>query len=104
MGKDFGSLPAFCNYVSNAYCGHPLVMPYDSGWDDDPSGRYGGRIRVGEPDVFFVQTGIFQVNPTYPRDGNGFKLNFHGSPSRLATCRLPNPVPTLRPRKLPPLN
>jgi porin len=79
MGKDFGSLPAFCNYVSNAYCGHPLAMPYDSGWDDDPSGRYGGRIRVGQPDFFFVQTGIYQVNPTYPQDGNGFKLDFQGN-------------------------
>ena len=79
MGKDFGSLPAFCNYVSNAYCGHPLAMPYDSGWDDDPSGRYGGRIRVGQPDFLFVQTGIFQVNPTYPQEGNGWKLSFQGN-------------------------
>jgi porin len=79
MGKDFGSLPAFCNYVSNAYCGHPLAMPYDSGWDDDPSGRWGGRIRVGPADTFFVQTGIFQVNPTYPQDANGFKLDFEGN-------------------------
>jgi porin len=79
MGKDFGSLPAFCNYISNAYCGHPLVMPYDSGWDDDPSGRYGGRIRIGEPDFLFVQTGIYQVNPTYPKEGNGWKLNFQGN-------------------------
>jgi porin len=79
MGKDFGSLPAFCNYVSNAYCGHPLAMPYDSGWDDDPSGRWGGRIRVGPSDTFFVQTGIFQVNPTYPQDPNGFKLDFEGN-------------------------
>jgi porin len=79
MGKDFGSLPAFCNYISNAYCGHPLVMPYDSGWDDDPSGRYGGRIRVGEPDFLYVQTGIFQVNPTYPKEGNGWKLDFQGN-------------------------
>jgi porin len=78
MGKDFGSLPAFCNFVSNAFCGHPLVMPFDSGWDDDPSGRWGGRIRVSPTQTFYVQTGVFQVNPTYPKEGNGFKLNFQG--------------------------
>jgi porin len=78
-GKDFGSLPAFCNYISNAYCGHPLVMPYDSGWDDDPSGRWGGRIRISPMPTFYFQTGIFQVNPSYPQEGNGWKLDFQGN-------------------------
>jgi porin len=83
MGKDFGSLPAFCNYVSNAYCGHPLAMPFDSGWDDDPSGRWGGRIRVNPTDTLSIQTGVFQVNPTYPKEGNGFKLDFQGNTGTL---------------------
>jgi porin len=79
LGKDFGSLPAFCNYISNAYCGHPLTMPYDSGWDDDPSGRYGGRIRISPMPTLYFQTGIFQVNPTIPQEGNGWKLGWNGN-------------------------
>jgi porin len=79
MGKDFGSLPAFCAWISNAWCGHPLVMPYDSGWDDDPSGRWGGRIRYTPNPLFSIQTGIYQVNPTYTQVQNGFKINFQGN-------------------------
>jgi porin len=79
MGKDFGSLPAFCNWITNATCGHPLAMPFDSGWDDDPSGRWGGRIRVSPDSSFYVQTGIFQVNPTYTQTQHGFKIDFQGN-------------------------
>jgi porin len=79
LGKDFGSLPAFCNYISNAYCGHPLTMPFDSGWDDDPSGRWGGRFRVSPMPNMYFQAGIFQVNPTIPQEGNGWKLGFNGN-------------------------
>jgi porin len=83
MGKDFGSLPAFCNFVTNGTCGHPLTMPFDSGWDDDPSGRWGARVRLSPSAAFYVQTGIFQVNPTYTRTQNGFKVDFQGNTGAL---------------------
>jgi porin len=78
MGKDFGSLPAFCDWITNGTCGHPLAMPFDSGWDDDPSGRWGGRIKVSPSSQLYVQTGIFQVNPTYTESPNGFKIDLQG--------------------------
>jgi porin len=78
MGKDFGSLPGFCNWISNGFCGHPLAMPFDSGWDDDPSGHWGGRVRLSPNSSFSVQTGVFQVNPTYTRTENGFKIDLQG--------------------------
>ena len=83
MGRDFGSLPAFCDWITNATCGHPLAMPFDSGWDDDPSGRCGGRIRVSPNSSFYVQTGIFQVNPFYTQSQNGFKIDFGGNTGAL---------------------
>lgn len=54
--------------------GHPLTMPFDSGWDVDPSGRWGSRIRVSPMPTLYFQTGIFQVNPTIPQEGNGWVL------------------------------
>ena len=32
MGNDFGGLPYVCNFNNNGTCGHPLGLPYGSGW------------------------------------------------------------------------
>jgi porin len=55
-------------------------MPLDSaGWDYFPTGHWGARIRLSPSDRLFILAGVFQVNPGYYQQQNGFKMDFRGN-------------------------
>lgn len=79
MGNDFGKLPYTCNFTNAGNCGHPLGPVYSSGWRDDPTGQWGGRIKWTAPSGWYFQTGVYDVNPLRARQGHGFDLSFNGT-------------------------
>jgi porin len=79
MGNDFGKLPYTCNFTNNGNCGHPLGPIYGSGWRDDPTGQWGGRVKWSDPSGWYVQVGVYDVNTLRNKAGSGFDFNFHGT-------------------------
>jgi porin len=76
MGNDFGKLPYTCNFNNNGNCGHPLGPVYSSGWRDDPTGQWGGRIKWTDPSGWYAQAGVYDVNRVRNKQGHGFDLSF----------------------------
>ena len=79
MGNDFGKLPYVCNFNNNGNCGHPLGPVYSSGWRDDPTGQWGGRIKWTDPSGWYAQAGVYDVNTIRNKQGHGFDLGFGGT-------------------------
>lgn len=78
MGNEFGKLPYTCNFVNNANCGHPLGPIYSSGWRDDPTGQWGGRIKWTDRTGWYLEAGVYDVNTIRKTAGHGFDLGFQG--------------------------
>jgi porin len=79
MGNDFGKLPYTCHFTNNGNCGHPLGPVYSSGWRDDPTGQWGGRIKWADPSGWYVQAGAFDVATDRNKAGHGFDFDFNGT-------------------------
>ncbi|AXB78500.1 carbohydrate porin [Novosphingobium sp. P6W] len=79
MGNDFGKLPYTCNFTNNGNCGHPLGPVYSSGWRDDPTGQWGGRIKWSDRSGWYVQAGAYDVATDRNQVGHGFDFGFSGT-------------------------
>jgi porin len=79
MGDDFARTGILCDFENDAFCAHPVSLPTNSGWSDNPAGHWGGRVRVNLPDDFYAETAIVDVNPTYAANNQGFKVSLQGS-------------------------
>ena len=69
----------YCFFQSNAICGTPLGAPNNSGYGYYPSSEWGVRVKAIPSNAFYVESGVYQVNPTYAARGQGFNLGFYGS-------------------------
>lgn len=78
MGNEFGKLPYTCNFINNGNCGHPLGPIYSSGWRDDPTGQWGGRIKWTDHAGWYAQAGVYDVSTVRKTAGHGFDLGFPG--------------------------
>lgn len=65
----------YCAFQNNGICGTPVGVPVNSGYDAYPQSTWGGRVRVAPADTLFVQTGVYEVNPSYAASSNGLKLS-----------------------------
>ncbi len=79
MGNDFGKLPYTCNFTNNGNCGHPLGPIFGSGWRDDPTGQWGGRVKWTDGSGWYAQAGVYDVNTLRKTAGHGFDLGFKGT-------------------------
>jgi porin len=68
----------YCTFQNNAICGTPIAIPIDSGYVAYPSSAWGARVKVMPSPNFYVETGAYQVNPSYGLRGNGFDLSTAG--------------------------
>jgi porin len=75
-GDYFASLPVFCDFQNGFICGHPNPMTTNSGAHNYPVGQWGARFRVKPRRPFYVQTGLYQVNPDEGNADNGLNLSF----------------------------
>jgi porin len=63
-GADFAFSQLSCDFQSNAFCGHPNSIPYNSGISLYPVASWGARLEVKPVDHVYVRTGVFEVNPS----------------------------------------
>jgi len=75
-GDYFASLPVFCDFQNGFICGHPSPMTKNSGAQNYPIGQWGARIRVNPTRQFYVQTALYQVNPSKADSDKGLDLSF----------------------------
>lgn len=69
---------ASCTFQNLGFCAAPYALLANSGWAQFPLGVWGARIKfMSGP--WYVETGVYQVNPTYKRSSDGFKLDLSGT-------------------------
>ena len=76
--NDFAASPLNCNFMNNALCGNPKLLPSaDIGISSYPDAVWAGRIRVRPTADTYIQTGAYEVsqglyNYKYIRSGFDF--------------------------------
>jgi porin len=79
VGDHFAGLPAFCEFQNGVICGHANAMTTDSGAHNFPTAEWGARINMRPKVDFYVETGIYQVNPDEGDSDAGFNLSFRST-------------------------
>lgn len=63
VGDYLAALPVLCDFQNAVICGHLNAMTINSGAQNFPTGQWGAHITVRPRQLFYVSTGVFQVNP-----------------------------------------
>lgn len=79
LGDHFARLPDFCKFQNGVICGHANAMTTNSGAHNFPTAQWGARIRLNASPAFYVQTGVYQVNPDAGDKDKGFDLSFQST-------------------------
>lgn len=79
LGNHFGTTTVLCKFQSGNACGHLKTLPSSSGWNDYPTGQWGGRLQYNVTDNAYAEVGVYEVNPSYGTHNHGFKLGFSDS-------------------------
>jgi porin len=83
MGNDFAHTPLLCVFQNDAFCAHPTILPLESGWSDNPTGQWGGRVLLNPTPWLYAESGIYDSNPTHSAHNNGLKISLAGSTGAL---------------------
>jgi porin len=75
---DFATSPIYCSFQNNAFCGQ-IGIVINSGFSIFPTGSWGSVLKANVRDDFYVQAGVYEVNPTLSLAANGFKLGTSGA-------------------------
>lgn len=78
LGNAFAYTPLMLDFQNSGFYGHPLSLPFDSGWADYPVAHWGGLVKFMQGPAYF-QTGVFDVNPENLKHGNGLDMSLDGS-------------------------
>jgi porin len=76
MGDDLARLAAFCNFQNGVICGHANAMTTNSGAHNFPTAEWGAGIKWQATPVFYVASGVYQVNPNAGNKDEGWNLSF----------------------------
>ncbi len=63
--SEFGGSPLFCNFLNLAVCGNPRLFTINKSWPNWPNATWGSRLRTKPSDTFYVDVGLYEVNPRY---------------------------------------
>ncbi len=88
MGNDLGGVVLLTNFVSAAFCAHPVAMSGNSGWYNYPTARWGVQLRYRLSPALTLRTGVFQVNPTSANRSRAFSLFARGTTGALLPLEL----------------
>ena len=76
-GDDFAKSKVYCEFQSNAVCGNPDIIGFDSNFTAYPAAVWGGRIKVSPTPRTVVQVGAYEANPSRELDSDhGFDWSF----------------------------
>jgi porin len=79
-GSQFAGTPLLCLSLSNSVCDVPFSLILDSGFYNEPTAGWGGRIKYSIEPSLYVEAGIWEVNPYLDMDSNsGFDLGLNGA-------------------------
>ncbi|MDP3242533.1 MAG: carbohydrate porin [Reyranella sp.] len=84
---DFATSPIYCYFQNNGFCGQ-IAIVVNSGFTIYPTGSWGGMAKVNLSDEVYVQTGVYEVNPTLAAPANGFKLGISGATGVIMPAQL----------------
>lgn len=88
MGNDFAGISDGCDFQNVGFCAHPQNLPNSSGWSDNPTGKWGGRAKILFTPDLYLESGVYEVNPTYGNHGNGLKVSTSGATGALIPVEL----------------
>lgn len=71
----------YCQFESNAICGMPQSIAYNSGYSYYPTAHPGAWVKFypAGNDHYSIQFGAYSVDPTIGNTHNGWKMNLHGA-------------------------
>lgn len=75
---DFSTSPLYCYFQNNGLCGQ-IATVINSGFTIFPTGSWGGRLKLRPVENVYLQSGVYEVNPTLSLPANGFKLGTSGA-------------------------
>ncbi|HQS14136.1 carbohydrate porin [Reyranella sp.] len=84
---DFATSPIYCYFQNNGFCGQ-IAIVVNSGFTIYPTGSWGGMAKVSLSDEVYVQSGVYEVNPTLAAPANGFKLGISGATGVIMPAQL----------------
>ena len=76
--SDFATSPLWCEYMNQAMCGNLGNLGKNITFSFYPVASWGGRVKWKPNDLFLVQAGVFEANPTLVND-NGFTWSTSGA-------------------------
>jgi len=88
LGDDFGYTPLLADDSLGIIPAHPLSFINDSGFEDYPNARWGGRIKVFVAHDLYVQAGLFDINPDDGTSQNGFRLTLDKSTGAISLVEI----------------
>ncbi|WP_099181984.1 carbohydrate porin [Gluconobacter frateurii] len=71
----------YCQFQTNAICGMPQSIAYNSGYGYYPTAHPGAWVKFypAGNDHYSIQFGVYSADPTIGNTHNGWKLNLHGA-------------------------
>lgn len=71
----------YCQFESNAICGMPQSIAFNSGYSYYPTAHPGAWVKFypAGNDHYSIQFGAYSVDPTIGNTHNGWKMNLHGA-------------------------
>jgi porin len=88
-----------CDFQNTAFCGH-VETPFFNAGVTVLQGRWGGMLKLNTTPDTYIQSGIWDVNPTDALAQNSFKISFNGSTGFTVPVEF-GWSPTIGPNKLP---
>ncbi len=76
--SDFATSPLYCEYMNQALCGNLGNLGKNITFSFYPISSWGGRVQWTPDDLFMVQAGVFEANPTLVNK-NGFDWSTAGA-------------------------
>lgn len=71
----------YCQFQSNAICGMPQSIAFNSGYSYYPTAHPGAWVKFypAGNNHYSIQFGVYSVDPTIANTHNGWKMNLHGA-------------------------
>jgi porin len=84
---DFATSPLYCRFMNQALCGNLGNLGKNITFSFYPVASWGGRAQWTASELFFVQAGVFESNPTLT-EKNGFDWSTQGATGAVTMVEL----------------
>ncbi|HEU0195803.1 MAG TPA: carbohydrate porin, partial [Nevskiaceae bacterium] len=78
MGDAFGTVPVQFDFVNSSLFANPVAMPFNTGWENYPTGQWGVSAKWNVTSDLYGQIGVYEANPALSSN-SGFHMGFDGA-------------------------